>query len=354
MSPGQTATLSWATTDATTVTIDQGVGAVGTTGSATVSPNATTTYTLTATGAGGSTVASVTVNVASGDVTPPSTPTNFTAQATSRSQVNLSWAASTDDVAVAGYKIYRDGQQIATSPTTAFTDTGLNSSTTYTYNVAAFDAAGNNSAQSQAAVVVTPNNQAPSVSLVSPTNNAVFPAPATIVLQAQANDPDGVVAKVEFFQGSTKLGEDLAVDASGYYSFTWGNVAAGGYALTVVATDDGGATTRSNPVSVTVGSADFSITASPSSRTVTRGSAVTYTVTVSPSGGFAGVVNFSVVGLPGGATAGFAPGSVTASGTSTLKVGTSSTTPAGRYTLTVNGVSGALQRRANVTLTVKK
>ncbi|MGI8995694.1 MAG: Ig-like domain-containing protein [Pyrinomonadaceae bacterium] len=351
---GQSATLSWTTTDATTVTIDQGVGVVATNGATMVAPTATTTYTLTATGAGENTTASVTVYVASGDVTPPSTPTNLTAQAISRSQVNLSWTSSTDDVAVAGYKIYRDGQQIATSAMTTFSDTGLNSSTTYTYNVSAFDAAGNNSTQSQAAIVVTPSNQAPGVSLVNPTNNAVFPAPATVTLQAQASDPDGAIAKVEFFQGSTKLGEVTAVDANGYYSFTWSNVAAGSYTLTVVATDNDGATTRSSSVSVTVGSPDFSLTVAPSSRTVAKGKTTTYTISISPSGGFAGIVNFSVEGTPSGASASFAPTSVTVSGSSTLTVQTSSATPTGRYTLTVNGESGALRRRATVTLHVKK
>ena len=355
ISPGQPATLSWTTTDATTVTIDHGVGTVATSGSVVVAPNATTTYTLTALRQGGSTMASVTVNVASGDVTPPSTPRNLTAQATSRSQVNLSWAASADDVAVAGYNIYRDGHQVATSPTTAFSDTGLDSSTTYTYNIAAFDAAGNNSAQSQACVIVTPGNQAPSASLVSPTNNAVFPSATAIGLEAQVNDPDGVVARVEFFQGSTKLGEDNAVGANGYYSFTWSNVAAGGYALTVVATDNDGAITRSSPVSVTVGNPDFSLTASPTTRTVAKGNTVTtYSISIASSGGFAGVVNLSVAGVPNGTTATFVPVSVTASGSSMLTVRTSSATPTRRYTLTVNGDSGALRRTATVTFQVKK
>ncbi len=354
LNSGESATLNWTTTDATTVTIDQGIGGVSLSGSKVVSPATTVTYTLTATGAGGTTTRSVTVTVHSGDLTPPSAPTNLTAQAISTSQVNLSWAASTDDVGVAGYKIFRDNQQIATTTTTAFTDTSLNSLTTYTYNVSAYDAAGNDSAQSQPAVVTTLGNQAPTVSLVSPTNNASFAQPATINLQAQASDADGSVVKVEFFQGSTKLGEDATVDANGLYNFTWSNAAAGNYSLTARATDNAGATANSSPVNITVSNADFSLSASPTSRNVRRGGRTTYTITVTPSGGFTGVVGLSVNGVPSNTTAGFNPLSVTTSGSSILTVSTSSATPTGNYTLTVYGSSGALRRSVTLTLNVKK
>jgi chitodextrinase len=62
-------------------------------------------------------------------------------------KVDLSWTASTDDVAVTGYKIYRNGVQVGTSVTTTYQDTNLTPSTTYQYKVAANDAVGNTSAQ---------------------------------------------------------------------------------------------------------------------------------------------------------------------------------------------------------------
>src|SRR5881396_565209 len=102
---------------------------------------------------------SVTVTVSNGpppDTTPPTVPTGLTATAVSSSQINLSWAASFDSVGVTGYRVYRGGTQIATTTTTSFTNTGLSPSTTYTYAVAAFDAAGNLSAQSSAASATTP------------------------------------------------------------------------------------------------------------------------------------------------------------------------------------------------------
>jgi len=89
------------------------------------------------------------------DTTSPSVPTNLTATAASSSQINLFWSSSTDDVGVSGYRIYRNGAQTATSTTNSFSDVGLLSSTTYIYTVAAYDAAGNVSGQSAAALVTT-------------------------------------------------------------------------------------------------------------------------------------------------------------------------------------------------------
>ncbi len=90
------------------------------------------------------------------DTTAPSTPTNLTATAFSSSQINLAWTASTDNVGVTGYNIYRNGVQFATSISTSFQNTAnLSPNTTYSYNVAAFDAAGNTSAQSSSASATT-------------------------------------------------------------------------------------------------------------------------------------------------------------------------------------------------------
>jgi len=92
---------------------------------------------------------------AAGDTTPPTTPTNLTATAISSSQINLSWTASTDNVGVTGYRIYRGGVQIATTTLTSYSNTGLSPSTSYSYTVAAYDAAGNVSPQSTAVSATT-------------------------------------------------------------------------------------------------------------------------------------------------------------------------------------------------------
>jgi chitodextrinase len=97
---------------------------------------------------------SVTVNNAS-DTQAPTIPANLSATAVSSSQINLTWTASTDNVGVTGYRIYRGGTQINTSATNSYSDTGLSPSTNYSYTVAAYDAAGNVSAQSTSASATT-------------------------------------------------------------------------------------------------------------------------------------------------------------------------------------------------------
>ena len=92
-------------------------------------------------------------------------------------------------------------------------------------------------------------NHPPFVVLTNPANFSVFPAPANVVLSADASDPDGSVAKVEFFRGgTTQLGETTNAP----YSLTWSNVVAGTYTLTAKATDNQGVTFVSAPVTVFV------------------------------------------------------------------------------------------------------
>ena len=82
------------------------------------------------------------------DTTSPSAPTDLIATAVSTSEIDLSWNASTDNVGVAGYDVYRNGSEIGTTANTSYQDTGLGTGTGYSYTVAAYDAAGNVSAQS--------------------------------------------------------------------------------------------------------------------------------------------------------------------------------------------------------------
>jgi chitodextrinase len=102
------------------------------------------------------------------DTTPPSQPTGLTATAVSPSQINLSWNASTDNVGVIGYKVYRNGQVVASSrksaaiaiaaiTTTNYSDTGLTPNTQYCYQVSAYDGANppNESAPSNQICIMT-------------------------------------------------------------------------------------------------------------------------------------------------------------------------------------------------------
>jgi len=94
-------------------------------------------------------------NGSSTDTTAPSVPTNLLATAVTSSSISLSWTASTDDVGVTGYNILRNGAKISTSATSLFSDSGLSSSTTYTYAVSAYDAAGNTTGLSLAVAAST-------------------------------------------------------------------------------------------------------------------------------------------------------------------------------------------------------
>jgi len=102
----------------------------------------------------------------------------------------------------------------------------------------------------RAIVQVSPGstNQAPSAALTSPSAGANFTAPASITVSANASDGDGSVAKVEFFAGSLKIGED----SSAPYGIVWSNVAAGSYTLTARATDNQGASGTSAAVAIDV------------------------------------------------------------------------------------------------------
>jgi chitodextrinase len=105
---------------------------------------------------GHSTAVSATTSAAL-DTTPPTTPSGLTANAVTTSQVNLSWTASTDNDAVADYRVYRNGALIANVTTTSYQDTNLSASTTYSYNVDARDESANVSGLSAAAVATTPS-----------------------------------------------------------------------------------------------------------------------------------------------------------------------------------------------------
>jgi len=84
------------------------------------------------------------------------TPTGLTASVASGTEIDLSWAASTEDGgAIAGYCIYRNGALAGTSTTTSYSDLGLLSSTSYTYTVVAYDATGTNSAPSASVSAAT-------------------------------------------------------------------------------------------------------------------------------------------------------------------------------------------------------
>ena len=91
-------------------------------------------------------------------------------------------------------------------------------------------------------------NRAPNATLTSPAAGQTYTAPATVNFAATASDPDGTVARVEFLNGSTVLGSDTTSP----YAFSWTNVVAGSYSVSVRAVDNLGATTTTTPISIRV------------------------------------------------------------------------------------------------------
>ena len=141
---------------------------------------------------------------------------------------------------------------------------------------------------------------------------------------------------------------------------TTSSTATGTYTLTITGTDTTGSPVHNTTVQLVVNSSsppDFSISASPSSRTISRGSSTTYSVTVTPINGFAGTVSLTDSGCPPASTCTFNPPSLSGPpySASTLRVSTSRRrTPTGTYTLTITGTSGSLVHSTHVSLTVTR
>ncbi|MBC7450521.1 MAG: discoidin domain-containing protein, partial [Cytophagales bacterium] len=130
---------------------------------------------------------------------------------------------------------------------------GTSRGTGWGYSIFELEVYGNN----------TPTNVLPTVTLDSPLNNQIIGA-GTIYLYATATDSDGSIAKVEFFNGATKIGEDLTSP----YSFEWLNVSTGTYTLTAKATDNLGGTATSTAASITVDQAPVVNITSPANNSV--------------------------------------------------------------------------------------
>jgi uncharacterized membrane protein len=127
----------------------------------------------------------------------------------------------------------------------------------------------------------------------------------------------------------------------------------GTYTLTITITGTGTTTTHTTTVTLTVTppAPTFTLSGSPPSQTVYRGSGTTYTVTVSPANGFSGQVNLTISGLPGRTSASFSPNPTGTS--STLTIQTARKTHTGSYQLNITGTSGDIIRTTTITLVVQ-
>lgn len=296
---GQSATLNWATTNATTVSLDNGIGSVATSGSQIVSPASSTTYTLTASSPGGSVTASVTITVTqlpvinSFTATPPSIVTGNSA--------DLGWA-TTDAISVS---IDHGIGAVATSGMTSVSPT---TSTTYLLTATG---PGGTTTQS---VTLTVTQPLPVITLFTISSSTIAYSASTTLAWVTSNTTD-----VSIDNGVGAVATSDAKDVFPASSTT--------YVLT--ATGPGGTVTQT--VNVTVLAAPVSATLSIVPTTMTSGSAATLTWTST---------NATTVSIDHGV------GTVALNGSFTV-VPLLTTT----YTLTATGTSGSVTETATVTVT---
>jgi hypothetical protein len=188
-------------------------------------------------------------------------------------------------------------------------------------------------------------NQPPTATIDSPAGNVTVNPGGSVLFQGSGTDPDGTVAGYSWtFPGGNPASSSTAAAGNIVYPTP------GSFVASLTVTDNEGRASTAATRTVTV--ADFALSATPASQSVVPGGSSSYTATVAGGAGFSGTVAFAVSGLPSGASASFAPTTVTGSGSTTLSVSTGSGTPAGSYQLTIRATSGTLTRTSTVTLVV--
>jgi regulation of enolase protein 1 (concanavalin A-like superfamily) len=184
-------------------------------------------------------------NPPSVSMTSPSNGSSFMAPATT----TVAAAATDANGSVARVDFYAGATLLGSDTSSPYSVSWSNvPAGTYLLTAKATDNTGASTTSAGVSVTVK-TNQAPTVSLTSPSTGATFAAPASIALTASASDADGTVQKVEFYNGTTLLGFSTASP----YAFTWSNVAAGSYSVSAVARDNMGASTVSSWADFTVG-----------------------------------------------------------------------------------------------------
>jgi chitodextrinase len=190
---------------------------------------------------------------AEADTTPPSAPGTPTASTVGTTTATITWTRSSDDVAVTTYDVLRDGTKVGTvqqpaSGDPTFSDTGLTASTTYSYVVRAFDAAGNQADSPAGSVTTTaaPDTTPPSKPVVSAT-----PTASSVALSWPRATDDVGVTRYDITRGTTMVGS-VPQPASGNVTFTdTGLTASTAYSYVVTALDAAGNSTASDAVPVT-------------------------------------------------------------------------------------------------------
>ena len=237
-----------------------------------------------------SNIVSVTTLAPAPDTTAPTAPT-LTASGTTTSGTNLSWSGATDNVAVTGYDVYKDGVLLGSTTTaTTFAVTGLSSGTAYAFTVKAKDAAGNVSVASNTVTVttLTPDITAPTAPTLTASGTT---STATNLSWTGATDNVAVTGYDVYQNGVFKASTTTAS-----YAVT-GLTASTTYTFYVKAKDAAGnISAASNTVSVTTSAVTLTYcTASATTTTDERIGKVVFGTINNTSTGTAGYENFTAL-----------------------------------------------------------
>jgi len=127
---------------------------------------------------------------------------------------------------------------------------------------------------------------------------------------------------------------------------------AGTYQLAIVGASGSLSHGQVVTLTVTAPAPDFTLAATPSSRSASQGGGTTYAISTAPVAGFTGSIDLGVTGLPAGVTASYGADPVSAGANATLSVSVGATVAPGSYSLTITGTSGGLSHSQVVTLSV--
>lgn len=154
-----------------------------------------------------------TINIGAGtaDTQAPSAPANLASSGTTQTSTTLSWDASTDNVGVTGYDVYKDGSLLATVTSTSYTVNSLSASTTYDFYVKAKDDAGNVSAKSNTISVTTSSGS------ISYCSSQGSDASYEWIDQVKLNDMDNVTGSDGGYKDYTGLSASLPYGANTVY-----------------------------------------------------------------------------------------------------------------------------------------
>jgi len=226
------------------------------------------------------------------DTTPPSKPAGLSAViAYNPPQITLSWAASTDNMNVVAYYVYRNGMHMKTASAitgTSYTDTDISTGITYAYTVVAYDPAGNSSAQSSPLnVTAAIDSEAPSVPAGA---SAMATSSSAIALYwASSTDNVGVVGYYVYRNGAK-----IATVASTSIPYLDSGVASGTYGYAVAAYDlAGNVSNASLPASATL-FFDTTSPSVPSMLSATANSTSQINISWYPSNDNVGVIGYYV------------------------------------------------------------